>query len=284
MLAEMRRAFERWYVVVWRRVVIARGVDVTGEQATRSCIVFAPHPDDESLGCGGLIARKRDAGTSVRVFIASTGARSHGPPSSDLASRRAREVTEACRILGVDVDDLVLLGLPDGELTRHEGELVEHITREIDAHRPDDVLVTSTRDWHPDHQALGRAVRRAAARSRRTPRVFEYPIWWWVEGPWRRRGPRSRLRYGMAYAADTLVSLYRPRVRMVSTGPHASTKRRAIAAHRTQVEPLDDTSDWVGLDARTRAALTGPYELLLPVDLGTDGHSRPIEERARSSV
>jgi LmbE family N-acetylglucosaminyl deacetylase len=276
MLAEARRAFERAFCVLWRQLVIARGVDITSEQTMRSCIVFAPHPDDETLGCGGLIARKRAAGTRVRVVIASTGARSHGPSADalDLAAVRAREVTGACRILGVEPHELVLLGLPDGELVEHEDELVARIAEEIDLHRPDDVLVTSTRDWHPDHRTLARAVRRAAVRSHSEPRVFEYPIWWWVDGPWRRRATPSRVRYGIAYATDTLTSLSPPPIRIVATRPYRATKRSAVAAHRTQVEPIDPDSTFVALDRRTRAALTGRYEVLIPISNGATCVSR----------
>ena len=271
MLAEARLTFERGYKPLWRRWVTSHGVDVTADQATRSCLVCAPHPDDESLGCGGLIARKRDAGSAVRVLIASTGARSHVTgPDLDLAAVRAREVTEACRILGVGEHDLIQLGLPDGELAGSEDALVDRIADEIDEHRPDDVLVTSTRDWHPDHQALGRAVRRAVARTEWTARLLEYPIWWWVDGPWRRRDGRGRWSYGSGYVADTVTAFASSTVELVAAGPYLSTKQRAIDAHRSQVQPLELDRDWVVFNRAMRAALTGRYEVLLPVDVERD--------------
>jgi LmbE family N-acetylglucosaminyl deacetylase len=288
MLADARHGFERAYTPFWRHRLIAHGVDVTAEQATRSCIVCAPHPDDESLGCGGLIARKRDAGTAVRVLVASNGAR-FSTPAVDLATIRAHEVTEACRILGVHESDLVQLGLPDGDLARFEDALVDRIADEIDQRRPDDVLVTSPRDWHPDHQALGRAVRRAVARTQWTVRLLEYPIYWWVEGPWRRREARSRWSYGAGYAADTVSAVLRPAtVHFVATGPYLATKRRAIAAHRSQLEALDADRAWAVLDPAMRAALTGRHEVLLPVDVARDqptsAHGVPSTRRPTTSV
>jgi LmbE family N-acetylglucosaminyl deacetylase len=289
MLAEVRHGFERAYKPLWRRSVIAQGTDVTAEHATRSCIVFAPHPDDESLGCGGLIARKRDAGTAVRVVVASNGARSHITSSDlDLAAVRASEVAEACRILGVDPDDLVQLGLPDGELAGFEDAMVGHIADEIDEHHPDDVLVTTTRDWHPDHQALGRAVRRAVARTSWAPRLLEYPIYWWVEGPWRRREGRTRWSYGAGYAADTVTAFAAPTVHLVATGHYLTTKRRAIAAHRSQLQPLELDREWAVIDRSMRAALTGRYEVLLPVDVvrdqPTSANDAPSTLRPTTSV
>jgi LmbE family N-acetylglucosaminyl deacetylase len=286
---EARHAFERTYKPMWRRWVITKGTDVTSEHALRSCLVCAPHPDDETLGCGGLIARKRDAGTAVRVLVASNGAGSHVTRSGlDLAAIRAREVTEACRILGVAARDLVQLGLPDGELARFEDELVDRVAEEIDELRPDDVFVTSTRDWHPDHQALGRAARRAVARTRWVPRLLEYPIWWWVDGPWRRRDGQGRWSYGAGYAADTVKAFSVPTVELVATQPYLATKRRAIAAHRSQLESLELDTEWAVFDPAMRAALTGRFEVLLPVDAPraqpTNANEVSTAPRATTSV
>jgi len=286
---EVRQTFERTYKPIWRRWVITRGTDVTSEHARRSGLVCAPHPDDETLGCGGLIARKRDAGTAVRVLVASNGARSHVTSSGlDLVAIRAREVAKACRVLGVDTADLVQLGLPDGELARFEDDLVDRIAEEIDERRPDDVFVTSTRDWHPDHQALGRAARRAVARTRWTPRLLEYPIWWWVDGPWRRRDGEGRWSYGAGYASDTVKAVSVPTVELVATPPYLETKRRAIAAHRSQLDALELDTEWAVFDTAMRAALTGRFEVLLPVDVPqvqpTSATEKSAAPRATTSV
>src|SRR4029450_12640391 len=51
---------------VVKAAVVARGTDVTEASATRSCLVVAPHPDDETLGCGVTIMRKLEAGPAAR--------------------------------------------------------------------------------------------------------------------------------------------------------------------------------------------------------------------------
>ena len=51
--------------------------DLTDVVATRSALVLAPHPDDETIGCGATILRKVAAGTPVTVFVATDGRHSH---------------------------------------------------------------------------------------------------------------------------------------------------------------------------------------------------------------
>jgi N-acetylglucosamine malate deacetylase 2 len=118
--------------------------------------VFA-HPDDESLACGGTLARLSDAGARVVVICASRGERGSLSDRSlladgDLAGARARELHEAARILGVA--DVIILQHPDGDLRwanvpQFHGEIVSA----IEQYRPDGVI-TFAEDglyWHLDH-------------------------------------------------------------------------------------------------------------------------------------
>src|SRR6185369_10019921 len=110
-----------------------------------------------------------------------------------------------------------------------------------------------------------------------TPRVLEYPIWWWLEGPWRRRGSHSRGQYAAAFAHDTATAFFRPAVSLVATGPHLATKRNAIAAHESQVAVPDGERDWVVFDPDLLAALTGRFEILLPGEVATPPFTGPLE-------
>jgi GlcNAc-PI de-N-acetylase len=62
--------------VVMRSLLRHLGTDVTHSAARRSCVVIAPHPDDETLGAGATIMRKVDAGTPVHVVVATDGSKS----------------------------------------------------------------------------------------------------------------------------------------------------------------------------------------------------------------
>ena len=81
-------------------------------------VVLAPHPDDESLGVGGVIASLVDLGLPVGVvFLTDGGASHHGSashPPDELEELRRSEARAACRALGVKDDAVAFLGLPDG--------------------------------------------------------------------------------------------------------------------------------------------------------------------------
>src|SRR3954468_397864 len=116
--------------------------------------VFA-HPDDESLACGGTIARLADAGARVIVICASSGERgSHSGPVRDesLGRTRGEEIRAAARTLGVA--ELILLNHPDGDLRWCEvSELHAELLMFLRRHRPA-AVITFGEDglyWHMDH-------------------------------------------------------------------------------------------------------------------------------------
>src|SRR5690606_22622940 len=128
--------------------------------AERSCIVLAPHPDDETLGCGATIARKRAAGTSVAVVFATDGRHSHPGRirPAELARRRREEGLRACRELGVPEGCVFFLGFEDGTLAEHAAEAAHAISRLTGRFNPDELLVSTALDRHPDHVALRQVV------------------------------------------------------------------------------------------------------------------------------
>jgi LmbE family N-acetylglucosaminyl deacetylase len=122
--------------------------------------VFA-HPDDESLGLGGTLARYAADGVATYLVTATAGDRGRyfdnaGRPSDEEVGRvRAGELRAAAAVLGVR--DLALLGYRDGELDRTApAEVVGRIAAELRRHRPQ-VVVTFGPDGaygHPDHIAI----------------------------------------------------------------------------------------------------------------------------------
>jgi hypothetical protein len=115
----------------WRAATAALARDDTEASAKRRCLVVAPHPDDETLGCGATIARKRAAGTAVLVAVVADGryaqSRSTMISPSELASIRAAEAVAACARLGVDADDVVQLGHEDTHVAEAEQQVTEEL-------------------------------------------------------------------------------------------------------------------------------------------------------------
>lgn len=129
----------------------------------RRTVVIAPHPDDEVLGCGGLIAHQRRRDRVVLIVAVTDGenAENSGVRPYQLAETRRHEQAAALRRLGVAPPDTIRLGLPDSAVAHHEEHLVERLAAVI---RPDDLVVAPWEfDVHPDHEACGRAARLASS-------------------------------------------------------------------------------------------------------------------------
>jgi len=209
----------------------------------RPIVVVAPHPDDETLGAGGLLQEAHRSGSPILVVAVTDGEASH--PGSHLGrevlgARRRQETVLALQRLGLHDVDVIRCGLPDGEVALHEWELVLSLRGLVDRHT---VLITTWRhDSHPDHEATGRAVASVAAAS--GVRLLEFPIW-----AWRWATPA----HGMP--------LFSARRREVGPADLAA-KRHAIQAYRSQIEPIGPAAaDRTVLPPTVRARFERPFEL-----------------------
>lgn len=144
-----------------------------GLPALRSALVVIAHPDDESFGLGGVLARLAAAGTRLRVLCFTRGEASTLGADADLAVARPRELADAAGELRVT--DVSLLDHPDGRLADVPTTELE---RAVEDHLEDaDSLVVFEPNGvtgHPDHQAATRAAERVAARRGLT--VLEWGV------------------------------------------------------------------------------------------------------------
>lgn len=146
-------------------------------------VVAVPHPDDETMAIGGILARLSCAGVAVVVVLMSVGEASYGQTgdaATALGRTRLREFFEAISALGLDQAEIHRLDLPDGLLADHEPEIVQALTAALGAcsgQTPARVAVLApwTKDPHPDHQAAGRAAGVAARRAGSLR--WSYPVW-----------------------------------------------------------------------------------------------------------
>ncbi|MDP9883736.1 LmbE family N-acetylglucosaminyl deacetylase [Sinomonas atrocyanea] len=202
----------------------------------RALVVLAAHPDDETLGAGGLIAHAARSGAAVHVVVATDGEASHpdSPTFSPelLAEIRRGEVRAAVGALAPSAT-LRCLGLPDGALADHGpaleralGEAVRDALGE-EAAGGDWAGVVLAAPWrhdaHTDHDAAGAVAARVAGEA--GVALLEYPVWMWH---WAAPGSPQ-----VPWAEARRLELA-PAVR--------SAKERALALHVSQTSPLSEHS------------------------------------------
>lgn len=138
--------------------------------------VVCPHPDDESIFCGGTIRRLVDAGHRVVVIAATTGdAGVPDPAQADLTAVRAAELRAAAAVLGVDA--VHHLGFADSGLGADRGpgsltqQPLEEIVERLVAVLADEAVSAVICDdaegiyGHPDHRRCHLASVQAAAQA-----------------------------------------------------------------------------------------------------------------------
>lgn len=234
---------------------IAQPIALDGLDEIGPALVVAPHPDDESLGCGGTIALLRERGYPVHVLFVSDGTMSHpnsrNYPADRLRQLRESEALEALRLLDVPPDNARFMRLKDRQVPmpgspRFAGAVssVRSLLQEIN---PTTVFVPWRRDPHPDHRASWQLVSSALAALPTRPRVLEYLIWLWELGN------------ENDMPADNEVSVWRVPIASVM-----AQRNRAIAAHRSQVtRMIDDDPTAFYLSPELLTHFETPRELFL---------------------
>lgn len=214
-------------------------------------LVVAPHPDDETLGCGGAIALLRSHNCPVSVLVISDGTQSHPRsrkyPAPVLQELRQQETLDALTTLGVNKESVTFLRLPDGAvstlatLEQHQVECGAYLK----AVAPETIFLPWRHDPHPDHRATWQLVHSAIAYLRFSPRLIEYPIWDW--------DPEQRSNL----FDSAQISGWRLDIKSV-----VSLKQRAIAAYRSQITDLiDDDPEGFRLTPEMLANFTRPWEV-----------------------
>jgi len=250
-------------------------------------MVVAPHPDDETIGCGASIAARAAAGTEVTVVIVTDGRHSHTSSvisPDELASRRMAESVAACRLLGLDDDAVRFLGYEEGQLWNRLPELAGELAALIAERRPDEVVVTSEHDWHDDHRAVNAAVRRAAARAGFTGAVAAYPVWYWADGPWRNSPTDTARTQLCGFFGDLRAAWRLGPARLVPTRSggvdHAERKRAAFACYESQTTNLTGEADWATFPAGWIDPFCGAFEPFFPLRPDPHAGAEQVREQA----
>jgi len=139
-------------------------------------LVISPHPDDESIGCGGSLRKHVVAGDPVHVvFLTSGEAGGHGRSPNDTRRVREDEARKAAGVLGLT--SVEFWQLPDGHV-KAEPELIQRLRAAVDRLKPAVVYVPHDAEMHPDHRAAVELVAGAIeAMGTARPAVFMYEVW-----------------------------------------------------------------------------------------------------------
>ncbi len=218
-------------------------------------LVVAPHPDDESLGCGGAIALLSGFGIPVHVLFISDGTGSHPnsrkfPPPA-LRALRENEAQSALAALGVPPSKLTFLRLSDGAVPTADAPGFEDAATLcldcLESLAPQTVLLPWRRDPHPDHRATSQIIQSALRGLSSNPRVLEYPVWAWERAE---SGDVPQPHEVRAFRLD--IESVRAR------------KQAAVAAHVSQVTHLiDDDPHGFWLSPEVLAHFERPWETYL---------------------
>ena len=212
----------------------------------RVCI-FAPHPDDEVLGCGGLLQQLAANGNPIVLIHVTNGTQSHPNsqiyPPQKLESIRPQESQLALQVLGITQHvTTIALGLTDGDVFNQQALFKEKLTAIIQS---DDILITPfVHDGHPDHEATGQVVA-AFAKQHHLP-CYQVLIWAWH---WAKPAD-SRIAWHCAMRVDL-------------TAQQAERKAQAIRCFKSQITVDESTGNPPILSPQTIARISQPWEVYL---------------------
>lgn len=213
----------------------------------RAALIVAPHPDDEVIGAGLLIAALRRRGCAVRVVVVSDGGASHTGsarwPRARLVAERRRESRRALKRLAVSKGAVIFLGLPDGALDR--ASCRRALGAMVRQRRLDLIVGPAPDDDHPDHRTVARALAGAPGKTRR----LAYRVW-----PARRRP----LPLASRVASPGGGGLESGRVmRLAGAG---LAKRSLIRCYRTQLGAIADDPQGFAIARHELDAFAHPIE------------------------
>jgi LmbE family N-acetylglucosaminyl deacetylase len=239
------------YLEALRAAPVATVCELTGGDPI---VILSPHPDDETLGAGGLIAAAHAVGQTVDVIVVTDGSGSHPRskqyPSQKLVELRYSEVHRAGLALGLQPDRVTFLGLPDTMAPksglRFDGAVREtlNVIRRSGASA---LFVTWEGDPHCDHEAsaeMAKTVRRMSPGLK----LWAYPIWGWH------------------LEADAETRQPPPKAVRIDISPYHDRKLQAIAAHASQMTDLiSDDPEGFRFDHRSLAPFLERYEYFIEV-------------------
>lgn len=203
----------------------------------RRTVIISPHPDDETLGAGGLISYLTSLGVSVTVIAVTDGENAYAD-FSGLGPIREREQAAALETLGVANTHIQRLHIEDSNVAGNQAQLVEHLLSLVPAGAT--LVAPWGGDFHPDHEACGRAAQVVADQVGAS--LVSYFFWSWHRG-------ELEIFDGLSAALFPL------------TPEQQSLKKTALLCHQSQLEHASGSPI---LPQNLLGPLERPFEVFLP--------------------
>ena len=151
----------------------------------KNIVVFAPHPDDEVLGCGGTIAKKLNGGDKVFIVFMTDGRYGlkeigikENPDPFELKLVRKEEALKAAGLLGLKKENLFFLDIEDKTLKRHKLYALEKVVDILDDIRPAEVFFPQELEYNIDHRITNFIVKEAIRELGLDTVKYRYAIAW----------------------------------------------------------------------------------------------------------
>ena len=183
-------------------------------QKTDKLLIVSPHPDDESIGCGGLLALY---GQQCDVMLLTDGRFGKSEKrkecsEDEIIKTRLDELKKALELCGIH--ELITLNIPDSELKQNKKKLLS-----CDISRYDYIFIPNAFETHPDHYYACKYIKWMRFMGKTKAKIYEYEVW-------------TPLR-----SVDWLLD--------ISSVEHI--KRQMIEQHVSQLECMDYLSSGMGL-------------------------------------
>lgn len=218
-----------WGVYSWRFQMLPQNLvqllnDIKPPATHQKILIFAPHPDDETIATGGFIAKCIENGAQVWIVLVTDGNKHH------LEVERYAEFKKATAILGVPPQNLIYLGYQDGKLKYQDpAEVRTRFEKIINQIQPDMIFFPIPEDHHPDHGATGKIV--YSIIKNRKSGVYEYLV----------HSPNFPRPYGLRedhYMLQPIkmVTGNRGWIRFMLTQEEEDKKLQAVLQYKTQLK------------------------------------------------
>ncbi len=167
----------------------------TLDLTSKSVLIVAPHPDDEVIGCAGLIQQCLDNKQSINVVILTGGSESHAKccniDKNVIVENRRNLSKEAAKILGLPLKNLHFLNYQDGSIA-FENDGTNKLKELIASVHPNLIFIPHKGEGWSDHIEAGNIVRKLIT-DRPEIRLYEYCVWFWYYNARHINWERARL-------------------------------------------------------------------------------------------